>query len=163
MHALISRLRCLEAPLRDFVLLLLRVVIGAQFFLTGQGKLDHIERTTAFFEKLHIPAPHLQAVMVGNIEMIGGLLLLVGVATRLAALPLAISMVVAYLTAHRDAVLNPEDATKGAAGLGEFWKHVSAVIDQPPFSFLVVCLVLLAFGPGRLSIDHLIARKFFKR
>lgn len=155
-----TRLHSLEAPGRDLVLLFLRLTIGAQFFLTGKGKLAHLDKVTGFFESLHIPAPHFHAVLVSNVEMIGGLMLIVGVATRIAAVPLTVSMIVAYLTAHKDAVVNPEDATPGATGLVAFMDHVSAFIDQKPFPFLVVCLVLLAFGAGRISLDHVIGKKF---
>jgi len=153
-----SRLRCLEAPGRDAVLLFLRLTIGAQFFLTGKGKLAHLDKVTGFFESLHIPAPHFHAVLVANVEMIGGLLLVFGLATRLAAVPLAISMIVAYLTAHLKDVLHPEDAAD-ATGFSAFMTHVSAFIDQAPFPFLVVCLVLLAFGAGRVSLDYLIGKR----
>ncbi|BCU76694.1 DoxX family protein [Luteolibacter sp. LG18] len=155
---LCTRLRGLEAPGRDAVLLFLRLTIGAQFFLTGKGKLAHLDKVSGFFESLHIPAPHFHAVLVANVEMIGGLLLVLGLATRLAAVPLTVSMVVAYLTAHLNDVLHPEDA-EGATGLSAFLTHVSAFIDQKPFPFLIVCLVLLAFGAGRISLDHLIGKR----
>jgi putative oxidoreductase len=84
---------------------------------------------------------------------VGGLLLFFGLGTRFAAVPLAISMLVAYLTAHMPTA---DDDLHGLSDV------VGFVIDQDPFVFLVVCLVMLAFGPGKASLDHLIAKKFRK-
>lgn len=146
-------LAVLEQPFQSFVLLVLRLLIGWQFFLTGKGKLAHFDKTAGFFESLHIPAPRFHAGFVGTVEMVGGLLLFLGLGTRFAAVPLAISMVVAYLTAH---VPTEDDDLHGLSDA------VGFVIDQAPFVFLVVCLVMLAFGPGKVSLDHLIAKKFRK-
>lgn len=144
-------LAVLERPFQSFVLLALRLLIGWQFFMTGKGKLANFDRTAGFFESLHIPAPRFHAGFVGGVEMVGGLLLFFGLGTRVAAVPLAISMVVAYLTAH---LPGPDDEVKGLSDA------VGFVIDQAPFAFLVVCLVLLAFGPGKVSLDHLIGTGF---
>jgi putative oxidoreductase len=128
--------------LQSAVLLFLRITIGWRFYLSGSGKLKHFESTEAFFTTLHIPAPGFHAGLVGYTEMIGGLLLMAGLGTRLASVPLIISMVVAYLTAHRE---------EGFASLYDF-------TDQAPFMFLCVTLVTLAFGPGKVSLDAAIAR-----
>lgn len=136
----------LRPGFQDIVLLFFRLTIGWSFFLTGKGKLANLERTTGFFESLGIPAPGFHAGMVGTVEMLGGLALVAGLASRLAAVPLAISMGVAYLTAHR------EDA----------FKSLDAFAEEAPYSFLVVSLVVLAFGPGRLAVDHWIG-KFLTR
>jgi uncharacterized membrane protein YphA (DoxX/SURF4 family) len=68
--------------------------------------------------------------------------MIAGLGTRIAAIPLAIAMMAAYLTAHRE---------EGFASLYAF-------TDQAPFVFLCVTLVLLAFGGGRFSLDALAAR-----
>jgi len=146
-------LAVLEQPFQSFVLLVLRLLIGWQFYLTGKGKLAHFDKTAGFFESLHIPAPRFHAGMVGSAEMVGGLLLFLGLGTRFAAVPLAISMVVAYLTAHLPTADDDVHGLSDAVGF---------VIDQAPFVFPVVCLVMLAFGPGKVSLDHLIAKKFCK-
>lgn len=127
--------------IQSLVLLFLRITIGYRFFLSGKGKLAHFDKTTGFFESLHIPAPAFHAGLVGGTEMVGGLLLMVGLGTRLASVPLVVSMVVAYLTAHRE---------EGFASIYDF-------TDQAPFMFLCVTLVTLAFGPGKVSLDTVIA------
>jgi len=146
-------LSVLERPFQSFVLLTLRILIGWQFFLTGKGKLEHFDRTAKFFEGLHIPAPRFHAGFVGTVEMVGGLLLFCGLGTRFAAVPLAISMVVAYLT---------DSLPEGKADIHGFSDAVDFVINAAPFSFLCTCLVLLAFGPGKASLDHFIVKKFRK-
>jgi len=93
LHTLPSRLVSLrtrlQAPAHDAFALALRLVFGWQFFLTGRGKLAHLERTTDFFASLHIPAPGAHAVGIGLLECVGGLLLLAGAGTRLLSALLA--------------------------------------------------------------------------
>jgi putative oxidoreductase len=64
-----------------------------------------------------------------------------GLLSRVVSIPLAFTMIVAYATAHR-------------ADLGS----ISGILNAGPFSFLVASLVILAFGPGCLSLDRLIER-----
>ena len=122
------------------VLLFVRVTMGWGFFLSGKGKLMNLERTTGFFESLHIPAPKFQAMLAGSTEMCGGMLLLIGLGTRLISIPLAFTMVVAYLTAHRD----------------EAFLSLSDFTDQAPFPFLMAALVTMAFGAGGISLDRVL-------
>ena len=133
---------CCNPFFQDFVLLFLRITIGWTFFLSGKGKLVNFDRTTSFFADLNIPAPAFNAGLVGYTEMVGGLLLVAGLGTRLASIPLIITMVVAYLT---------EDLKKVFSSISKF-------TDQAPFIFLCVTLVTLAFGPGRASLDAVIGR-----
>lgn len=123
--------------LQSLCLLFVRVTMGWGFFLTGRGKLLDLDRTTQFFESLHLPLPQAQAILAGSTELIGGLLLVLGLGTRFAAVPLIVTMIVAYLTAHRD----------------EAFKSLSNFTDQDPFPFLMAALVLLAFGAGRFALD----------
>lgn len=107
----------------------------------GWGKLMNLERTSAFLASLDIPWPDANAYLVGSVEFFGGILLMVGFLTRLAAFPLAITMIVAYVTAHKNALdkiaTNPDLFTREA-----------------PFLFLYGTLVVLAFGAGFFSIDR---------
>ncbi len=127
---------------QSVVLLFLRITIGWRFYLSGSGKLKNFDNTKEFFTDLHIPAPAFHAGLVGCTEMAGGILLIMGLGTRLASVPLIISMIVAYLTAHR---------SEAFASLYDF-------TDQAPFMFLCVTLVTLAFGPGKFSLDALVER-----
>jgi len=80
--------------------LLLRVYLAPIFIIAGGHKLSAIESTAGYFEYLGLPAPELMAYFAGGTEFIGGWLILVGLGTRLVALPLMMTMVVAAVTAH---------------------------------------------------------------
>ncbi|MFQ5551285.1 MAG: DoxX family protein [Gemmatimonadales bacterium] len=136
---LLKRLREL-----DWVaILLVRLSVGLLFFESGRGKLFfRLEELGAYFVDLGIPLPHLNAFVVASLEFAGGACLIVGVATRLIALLLGFIMVVAILTAQISTVHT----------LGDFL--------YLPEVLLVVILIWLVFsGPGRVSIDHLLARR----
>ncbi len=133
--------------LRSPFLLLIRLFWGWQFFLTGKGKLMDLSKPTQYFEGLHIPLPHLNAILAACTECFGGLLLLVGLASRLISVPLMILLTVAYLTADNDAV---------RAIFSDPDKFTSAA----PFLFLFAVVIVFVFGPGKFSIDWLLARKF---
>jgi putative oxidoreductase len=131
--------------LRSPLLLALRLIFGWGLFQTGKGKLEHIDRFTDFLTHLHIPMAAANAHLVASLECIGGLLLLFGLAARLICIPLVINFIVAYLTADREAVVN-------------FFKDQDAFTSAAPFLYLLVSLMVLAFGPGLFSLDALIAR-----
>jgi putative oxidoreductase len=81
-------------------LLVLRLVVGLTFLLHGIDKLGDMSGTEDFFASLGIPAPGLMAPFVAVTETLGGLMLIVGLATPLVGAALAADMVVALLTAH---------------------------------------------------------------
>ena len=139
----------LAATLQSPLLLVLRLYWGWSFAQTGWGKLMHLDRTAEFFASLGLPAPKLNAIMAGSTECFGGVLLALGLFARPAALPLACTMVVAYATADREAV---------QAIFSDPDKFTSAA----PFLFLLVSVIVLAFGPGKLSLDHWLARRAAK-
>src|SRR5271170_7913551 len=130
----------LESPL----LLAVRLYWGWQFMQTGWAKLNDIGKVAGFFTTLGIPAPVLNAYFVSALEFGGGLLLVLGLGSRLIALPLVVDMVVAYITADREAlfsIISDPDKFTAAA----------------PFTFLVASLVVLIFGAGWFSLDALVA------
>jgi putative oxidoreductase len=116
-----------------------RLTLGVLFMSTGWGKVHSLAKVTAFFTELGIPAPAFQAHVVSFVELIGGGLLLVGLLSRFAAVPLMVSMLVAILTAQRDQVHGLPDLF----GLVE-WTY-----------FALLLWVAIA-GPGKLSLDHLL-------
>jgi putative oxidoreductase len=125
---------------------LLRVTVGVPFVITGWGKLHGLDDVTAFFTTLGIPVPGLNAAVVASTEFFGGMLILVGLGTRVAALPLAFTMAIAILTARRAEV----DGFNTLLGFDE-WQY------------LVMFLVLALIGPGALSVDALLARHLGRR
>src|SRR5580698_7867841 len=92
------------SKLQSPFLLIIRLYWGWQFFLTGKGKLMNLDRTANFFASLHIPMPKLNAVLAGSTECFGGLLLLLGLGSRIFTVPLIFTMVIAYLTTEQEAL-----------------------------------------------------------
>ena len=120
-----------------------RVALGTVFVQSGWGKLHDLPRVVGYFESLGIPAPQLQAPFVAGIELAGGALLLAGLLTRVASVPLAATMVVALLTARRADLASASDLF-GAVEL----------------LYLLLLGSLAAFGAGALSLDGLLVRRF---
>jgi putative oxidoreductase len=131
----------LQSPL----LLFLRVYFFWQLFMTGQGHLAHIGKVSEFFVSLGIPFPTLNAYLSSSVECFGSLLLMIGLASRLTAIPVAVTMGVAYLTADLEAVTS-------------IFSDPDKFVKADPFPYFICALIVLAFGPGRFSIDALIKR-----
>lgn len=130
----------LQSPL----LLVVRLYWGWQFFQTGLGKLMHISKVVDFFTSLGIPFPALNAYFVSSLEVVGGGLLFLGLGSRIIALPLAIDMLVAYIAADREALLS-------------FFSDPGKFYAADPYTFLFASLLILVFGPGRISVDFAIS------
>jgi putative oxidoreductase len=124
-------------------LLLLRLYFGWGFISAGLGKLLNVETHTGFFRDWGIPLPTFNVYMAGTTETVCGFLLMIGAASRLITIPLIGTMLVAYLTAHTEQFYALFDSETRAT----FFK-------APPFPYLFTCLVVLFFGPGRISIDR---------
>jgi putative oxidoreductase len=124
-------------------LLLIRVYWGWLFLQSGIGKFGHIDKVVSFFTDLGIPAPTLNAYFNASLETVGGILLIVGLASRLISVPLLINMIVAYITADREAFTS-------------FFSESGKFFAADPFPFLLVSLLILIFGPGKFSVDTLI-------
>lgn len=135
--------------LRNLFLLAIRLYWGWQFFLAGKGKFGRIDQAAEFFQSIHIPFPKFNVYLAGSAELVGGLCLLLGLASRVATIPLVITMAVAYLTAHLDAVKT-------------IFSDPDTFLQQDPFLFLMAALIVMFFGSGVFSLDHLI-RKYAVR
>src|SRR5580658_3237802 len=97
---LIRAALCLQSPLLPGV----RLYWGWGFFETGKGKLMNPEKVTQFFQSLHIPFPAFNVYLAGGTECFGGLLLLIGLGSRLISMPLIFVTIIAYLTAEIETV-----------------------------------------------------------
>jgi putative oxidoreductase len=135
--------------LRSPVLVIIRLYWGWEFFLTGKGKLMDLSKPTQYFESLGIPLPHVSATLAACTEMTGGLLLLVGLASRLISIPLMILLVTAYLTADSDAVR-------------AIFSDPDKFLTATEFQFLFAVVIVFVFGPGTLSLDGLISKCFIR-
>ncbi len=125
---------------------LLRVAVGVTFIASGWGKLHNLGQVTTYFESLGIPGAAVQAPMVSTIELIGGVMVLLGLGTRLAAALLTGVMAVAALTA--------------------IWPHSDGVVGllgSIEIAYLLVFVHLVIHGAGAASLDHVISRTSFTR
>ncbi|MBI3680081.1 MAG: DoxX family protein [Acidobacteria bacterium] len=132
------------SSLQSPFLLLVRLYWGWQFIETGWGKVNNIGKVTAFFTTLGIPLPGLNAHLVAGLELVGGLLLILGLGARPIGFLLSINMLVAYITADREALLS-------------FISDPDKFTAAAPFTFLVASLIVLIFGAGWFSMDSWIA------
>lgn len=128
---------------QDYLLLAIRLYWGYQFLVGGIGKLSNIEQTSGFFEQMSIPFPLLSTYLAGGAEALGGASLIIGFASRLMAIPLIFTMLVAYGMAHFDAVR-------------ALFSNPETFVSASPFNFLLASLIIFAFGPGKFSLDHFI-------
>lgn len=142
-----SKFYAVTSWLQSPLLLVIRLYWGWEFFLTGKGKLMNLSKTVEFFASINIPLPKLNAILAASTECFGGLLLMAGLMSRLSALPLAFTMIVAYATTEQEA-------------LGKLFKEGDAeeVLQASPFLFLLASLIVLAFGPGKIALDTFMDR-----
>jgi len=146
------------------LLLLIRLYWGYQFMMSGYGKLKDFGGTVETFrDTFQLPFPEINAALAAGTEFVGGIFLIVGFASRAAAIPLAITMIIAYLTADKEAV---QELGNFLVNLWTSLKESSTpdkFTSATPFLFLFASVIVLAFGPGAFSIDHLLARKYGAR
>ena len=125
--------------LQILALILLRIGAGAIFFSHGWMKLMHPSATMKMFGGMGFPG--WTGVAIGALETAGGLLLVLGLFTRILALLLFIEMCVAILFVH--------------------WRHAAWWDIQTyelPLACCAISLALASFGPGIVSIDHALFR-----
>jgi putative oxidoreductase len=132
--------RC-QSPL----LLIIRLYWAFLFWQAGWGKLQNLAQTTTNFANIGLPHPHFTAIFVSLVEVIGGILLALGLGSRFVALVLFTNMTVAYWVADMEDfrhILNDPDKFSSAA----------------PFTYWAVALLILVFGPGYLALDTFVHR-----
>lgn len=121
--------------------LAVRIVVGWVFLWSGWGKLHILPRMIENFRGWGIPAPEILTPLASGIEFVGGVLLLVGLLTRFAAVPLMIVMVVAIVSAK----------------LGEIDSLVT-LLGFEEVSYFVMFAWRAIAGPGPVSLDHFILK-----
>lgn len=131
--------------LQDPLLVVLRIYVGWQFFKSGLLKLDSWDSTMYLFNnEYEVPllSPGLAAVLGTAGELVFPVLIWLGLAGRLSALGLQFVNIVAVVS-YAHVIFNPEFGT-GAAADHYYWG--------------LMLLVVMIFGSGRLSVDHLLTR-----
>ena len=141
--ALLWRLRDALARHEWLGPLLLRLVFGWFWLETGWAKLHNLEFFSARFVEWGIPFPMLSASLSGGVDLIGGALLILGLGTRLIAIPMIFNMLVALAV-----VVLPTIST-----FNEF-------VELDEVLYVAVLFWLLMAGPGKASLDHLIAQRY---
>jgi putative oxidoreductase len=116
-----------------------RVVVGWVFMWSGWAKLNNLPRMIENFTEWGIPFPAFMTPFVSGVEFVGGLLLLLGLFTRIAATPLVIVMIVAIVSAK----LGQIDSLETLLGFEE-------VAYMALFGWLAVA------GPGPVSLDRVL-------
>lgn len=120
----------------------LRIVLGVVFTAHGAQKFAQgIPGVAQGFSGMGVPLAEVAAPLVAGLELVGGILLMVGVATRVVGLLLAVDMVVAGLLAH---------ATAGFFAQDGGFEYVLVLA--------VASLAIALTGPGRFSLDALVLR-----
>jgi putative oxidoreductase len=135
----------LQSPL----LLAIRLYWGVQFAISGYGKFLNIQQVIGFFDGLNIPFPTISAYLAAGTELVGGICLVIGLASRLVSIPLIFTMLVAYIAADPESIRS-------------IFSDPQHFVSRTPFLFLYTSLIILAFGPGIFSVDAFLKR-FFKK
>src|ERR1700751_354062 len=155
MNKLVARVAQLHDQIFAFVSylqspfpLLVRLYWGWQLAQSGWGKLHHLGHVTEFFASLGLPMPAQTAVFIACVEFFGGIFLALGLFSRITALVLTVNLTMAYVIGDREALLS-------------FFSDPDKFVAAAPFAFLVVALIVLIFGAGRISLDT--ALSFFQR
>jgi putative oxidoreductase len=141
--------------------LLLRLMAGGVFFWEGILKFVYVNQGVGRFTKLGIPFPHLTATFVGSLEIVGGLLLLTGLMTRLISIPFIIEMIVAMLSTKISLYMgtSPLPLPPSPPQIG-FWAVLHEIRSE--YAQILTTVFLMINGPGVWSLDHILLRSWKK-
>ena len=147
MSKLVARVRqwhdqffALISYLQSPFLLFVRLYWGCQLAQSGWGKLHHLSNVGDYFATLGLPMPAQMAVFIACVEFFGGIFLGLGLASRITGLVLTVNLTMAYVIGDREALLS-------------FFSDPDKFIAAAPFAFLIVSLIVLIFGAGKISAD----------
>jgi len=138
--------------------LFLRLMAGGVFLWEGILKFVYANQGIGRFTKLGMPLPHFTADFVACLEIVGGLLLLSGLLTRLIAIPFIVEMIVAILSTKISLYLGtsplPLPAAPPKVGM---WAVLHEVRSE--YAQLLTVLFLMINGPGRWSLDAVLSQQ----
>jgi uncharacterized membrane protein YphA (DoxX/SURF4 family) len=138
--------------------ILIRFVVGAVFLSEGIQKfLYPNENGPGRFAKIGIPSPDVMAPFVGAVEVVGGALILLGLLTRLAAIPLIINMMVAILSTKIPILLGHGYWGFSLRQLPYYGFWGMAHEARTDWSMLLGSIFLLLVGAGAWSLDARLA------
>jgi uncharacterized membrane protein YphA (DoxX/SURF4 family) len=138
--------------------LLMRLMVGGVFLSEGILKFVYPNQGVGRFTKLGIPAPELTADFIGGLEIVGGILLMAGLFTRILAIPFIVEMVVAILTTKIALYLgtSPLPLPPALPKVG-FWAVMHET--RSDYAQILTSIFLLIVGPGSWSVDALLRRR----
>ncbi|WP_367715866.1 DoxX family protein [Nitratireductor sp. GISD-1A_MAKvit] len=122
---------------QNALVLIGRILIAIIFVVSGFGKITNIGGTAGYFGSIGLPLPVLTAWIVALLELVGGLAIMAGFQTRIAAILLALFSVASGFIAHFD-----------------FSDQMQSIMFMKNLSMAGGLLVLAAFGPGALSLER---------
>ena len=128
--------------LQDIPLLLIRLILAYGFYGPATMKLNDVSAIAGWFTNIGVPAPALSAYLATYTEVAGVGLLTLGLGTRVIAIPLMITMVVAIKTVHWENGFNASDNGY-----------------EIPLYYITMLFTLFFFGAGRISLDYLIGKR----
>ncbi len=131
----------------DFAILLIRILVGTVFLSEGIQKFLYPEaRGVGRFIKIGLPAPEFFGYFVPSFEVVCGLLVLFGIYSRLAAIPLIIIMLVALLTTKLPILINDG-----------FWEMAHAT--RTDWSMLIGLIFIVIIGAGKYSFERYLSTR----
>lgn len=128
---------------KDETLFFVRIVLAYGFYGPAMMKWSNINGVAEWFSSMGLPLPTLQAYLAASAELLGVILLPLGLFTRWISIPLIITMIVAIKTVHWD---NGFEASNNGFEI--------------PLYYMLMLMVLLSHGAGKISIDHWLRKKF---
>lgn len=140
-----------SSNLQSLFLFWMRITWGPQFFVMGLQKLTNLSQSIDLFQGLGYSHPLFHTYLTGYIELIGGAALVLGLCTRLIAIPLVLTTCAILIKAHATPISEWTVLT-----------NPSLISHQPPYPFLIVALLVLIFGPGKISLDAWIKRRIHR-
>ncbi|HIP12359.1 MAG TPA: DoxX family protein [Arcobacter sp.] len=132
----------LSENLSSLSLLTARVVVAYGFYEPAMQKWGNIENVANWFASMGIPMPLLNAYMAATTEILGVVLLTLGLLTRVISIPLIVIMIVAVLTVHL-----PNGFSAGDNGF------------EIPLYYGLFLMIFLSHGAGKFSLDNLLFKK----
>ncbi len=145
MEKLIKQIYKIFSSFQDLSLLMIRLILAYGFYEPAMKKINNFESIVNWFgEGLHLPFPLLNAILATSTEVIGVLLIFLGLMTRFISIPMMVIMVVAIITVHL-----PHGF------------HASDNGFEIPLYYSIMLFVLLSHGPGKYSLDEILFKKYF--